>query len=310
MITILCANAGLDLTYEVASLRVGGYHHPLQARLGAGGAKGINAARVLRALGHEVRVTGFAGGYVGQELGRLLGEAGIETDLVPIAGTSRLCLNIVDRETRSQTQVDEVGPPVSDAEVAVLRARWPETLRGSELAVVAGTAPPGVPPTLCGELVAQGHAQGVPVLCDVRDDYLRAVAAERPELIKPNREEFARFVGRPLADTAAVLAAAREVVARGVPTVVVTLGAEGALAVDGDGAWRANPPAVDGVSPVGSGDAAMAGLIHARLRGENLAGQLRWAVAAGAANATVLGAGQVGREQIVGLLPEVALCAL
>jgi fructose-1-phosphate kinase PfkB-like protein len=75
--------------------------------------------------------------------------------------------------------------------------------------------------------------------------------------------------------------------------VIVTLGKEGAIAVNRDGSWHAYTAPIRVVSPVGSGDAVLAGAASVLLRGGDLGAALRMGVACGAANALTLGAGVV-----------------
>jgi 1-phosphofructokinase len=67
-----------------------------------------------------------------------------------------------------------------------------------------------------------------------------------------------------------LLDAASELVAQGVRTVVVSLGAEGALFVRAGEAALATPPPVPVASTVGAGDAMVAGAVTATLRGLGL----------------------------------------
>ena len=64
-----------------------------------------------------------------------------------------------------------------------------------------------------------------------------------------------------------------------------------ALAADQDGVWHVRPPRVRVVSAVGSGDSMLAGITWGVVRGFALLEAVRYGVAAGTANALVLGAG-------------------
>ena len=59
------------------------------------------------------------------------------------------------------------------------------------------------------------------------------------------------------------------------PTVVVKLGAEGAIAVSGGETVTARAPAVDVVDTTGAGDSFNAGLIAGRLAGQPARGRAR-----------------------------------
>ncbi|MBO9342578.1 MAG: 1-phosphofructokinase family hexose kinase, partial [Roseiflexus sp.] len=88
---------------------------------------------------------------------------------------------------------------------------------------------------------------------------------------------------------------------RGPRRVVVTLGAQGAVAVDAHGAWRARTPPVEPISPVGSGDAVLAGIIAVLHNGGALADALRMGVACGGANTLTVGAGRLNLDDVTRL---------
>ncbi|MCX7598386.1 MAG: hexose kinase [Armatimonadetes bacterium] len=305
MIVVLCANAGIDRTYEVDNFAVGHYHHPRHYRVAAGG-KGINVARALRAFGARAVVTGFVGGLAAQFIQRQLLEAGLQPAFVPIGEESRVCINIIDVQSRAQTQVDEVGPLVTPSEVDVLRRRWPRLLAKANLAVISGSVPRGVPLDLYAELVELAHEAGKPVLLDARDDLLRRALPARPDLVKINIHELERVAGRPLIFPTGAREALKELVASGVGTAIVTAGRAGSLGVSAAGLelW-AEPPEVPNLGAVGSGDAYLAGVAAAMAAGRGLEEQMRWGTAAGAANAMTLGACLFERTHVQECLPGV-----
>jgi 6-phosphofructokinase 2 len=112
-------------------------------------------------------------------------------------------------------------------------------------------------------------------------------------MVKGNRRELERLLGRHFDDEASTLRGACEVHAMGVPTVAVTRGREGAVAVKGNSrhvqAWRGQAPRVRAVSAVGSGDAFLAAAVLTLDKGGSLEDALRMGVASG--SATVLNPG-------------------
>jgi 1-phosphofructokinase len=126
-------------------------------------------------------------------------------------------------------------------------------------------------------------------------------------MVKVNGHELGEALGRAIETPADAAAAARATTARGPRSVVVTLGRQGAVAVDARGAWWASPPSIAPVSPVGSGDTLLAGLATALLRGEPLPDALRLGVACGTANALVLGAGVMRTDDITRVHADVVL---
>ena len=102
-------------------------------------------------------------------------------------------------------------------------------------------------------LIAAAASAGVPALLDTSGEALLLGAAAGPAIVKPNLAELTAVAGgalprngvRDQAAVAAVAAAAGELRRRGAAAVVVTLGADGLLAVTGEGTWLARPPAGD-----------------------------------------------------------------
>jgi ribokinase len=71
----------------------------------------------------------------------------------------------------------------------------------------------------------------------------------------PNETELAILTGMPTDTDEHVAAAARSLIAKGVETVIVTLGARGALLVTAEGSHRVAPVKVEPVDTTGAGDA-------------------------------------------------------
>lgn len=307
MITVLCANAGVDKTYEVENFAVGGFYHPGRTITVPGG-KGINVARVLKALGQPLVVTGFAGGNNGRFLTQHLRSSGIRADFVPIGEESRVVISIIDRAQGTQTRVDEVGPLVTPSEVDRLRRKWESLLDRSQLAVIAGSAPRGVSLDLYGELAEIARKKEVALILDAHDELLARALIARPVVITPNLSELQRLVNGQLSVPDGVVEAGKGLVADGINVVITSLGARGAIAVtEKHGTWWARPPKVKVVGTVGSGDALVAGFAAASMERTPFDERLRLAVAAGAANAATFGAGVCTQQEISKLLPEVKL---
>jgi tagatose 6-phosphate kinase len=244
MIVTVTPNLALDVTYELPELRPGHAHRVRAVHTRAGG-KGVNVARVLRSLGHDVLVLGPVGGATGEAVRADLDASGLAHDLVPCAGETRRTVTIV--AGGEATSLAEPGPVIAPDEWAALEARIPD----ADVLVLSGSLPPGVDADAVAGLVARLSARDVPVIVDTSGEALRR-AAPYAWAVKPNAEELAATTG-----TDDPVAGARMLGAR---TVVVSLGAEGLLAVTGDQVHRAAPPRVVSGNPTGAGDAVVAAL--------------------------------------------------
>ncbi|MEU7058977.1 1-phosphofructokinase family hexose kinase [Streptomyces sp. NPDC046197] len=302
MILTVTLNTALDITYRVPSLRPHTSHRVSQVTERPGG-KGLNVARVLAALGHEVTVTGFTGGATGSVVrDRLADSLGVADALVPVAGATRRTIAVVDERTGDTTQLNEPGPVITPGEWSTFQDVY-ENLLGSVSAVaLCGSLPPGVPVGAYAGLVRSAHTADVPVLLDTSGEPLRRAVAARPDIIKPNAEELAELTG-----SHEPLRATQDARRRGARAVVASLGGEGLLAHTPEGHWRATPPARVHGNPTGAGDSAVAGLLSGLV--EHLPWPDRLARATALSTATVLAhaAGEFDRGAYEELLGRVSV---
>jgi tagatose 6-phosphate kinase len=303
LITIAGFNTSLDRTATTEELRPGSVNRVRDVRTYPGG-KGLHVALTVAALGEPVRLVGLIDESHRSLFEEGLRESGVEFHGVTTSGRLRTCLAIRDGAGRI-TEILEPGPEADLDTRNRLCARFLELAADADLAALSGSVPPGFAEGVYGELVSSLRKQGVRCLVDASDGLLRAAVDARPLLIKPNREELADLVGQPIDDAPAAVKAARGLTSMGPGMVVVSLGEEGALAVQGDRAWRAEAPRMDVVNTVGSGDCLLGGVAVGLRRGKDLEEVLRLGVACGSANATSPETGWVKRADIDALLPRV-----
>ncbi|WP_030941284.1 1-phosphofructokinase family hexose kinase [Streptomyces sp. NRRL S-646] len=304
MILTVTLNTALDLTYRVPALKPHASHRITEVTERPGG-KGVNVARVLAALGHEVTVTGFTGGATGRTVqDQLTTTPGLVDALVPVTGSTRRTIAVVDDQTGDTTQLNEPGPTITPAEWSAFQETYEDLLAPASAVALCGSLPPGVPVGAYAGLIRLAKAAGVPVLLDTSGEPLRRGIAARPDIIKPNLDELSELTG-----SHEPLRGAQDARRRGAQSVVASLGTEGLLAVTPEGRWRATPPARIHGNPTGAGDSAVAGLLS------GLAEQLPWperlARAAALSAATVLApvAGEFDRGAYEKLLAPVAVTA-
>jgi tagatose 6-phosphate kinase len=240
MILCVCCNPAMDVTYAVAELVQGETHRAEVIGRQAGG-KALNVARVLRQLGEPVLATGLAGGAEGDAILADLAGAGVAAEFAGIAGQSRRTTTVYDG--RRATGLYEVGPEVGDAEWRSFVTLFTRLAVDTAVVVISGSQPPGVPVDGYAELTRLAAAAGATVVLDAAGPALRAALAARPDLVKPNRRELAELAGRDLDGPDDLLAAAGALAEAGAGSVLVSLGADGLVALTPDGAFRAAAPA-------------------------------------------------------------------
>ncbi|MFF4502963.1 1-phosphofructokinase family hexose kinase [Streptomyces sp. NPDC001401] len=300
MILTVTLNTALDLTYRIPALKPHASHRITEVTERPGG-KGVNVARVLAALGHEVTVTGFTGGATGAVVqSQLTAVPGVIDALIPVAAPTRRTIAVVDEQTGDTTQLNEPGPTITPAEWSAFQEAYEDLLASASAVALCGSLPPGVPVGAYAGLIRLAKAAEVPVLLDTSGEPLRRGVAARPDMVKPNADELAELTG-----SHDPLRGAQDTRRRGARSVVASLGTDGLLALTPEGRWRATPPARIHGNPTGAGDSVVAGLLS------GLEQQLPWpdrlsrAVALSAATVLAPVAGEFDPAAYEELLPRV-----
>jgi 1-phosphofructokinase len=287
MILTVTPNPSLDRTYEVPALDRGEVLRATAERMDPGG-KGVNVSRAVAAAGHRTVAVMPLGGAPGALVAELLTGQGIEVAPVPVAGATRSNIALAEPDG-TLTKINAPGPELSAAEaesllsaVSSVSAHSAHSAHSASAAWIAccGSLPRGLAPEWYAELVTRAHAAGARVALDTSGPSLLAALRSRPDVVKPNADELAQAVGRPLATVGDAVKAAEEVRGLGAGAVLASLGADGQLLVSSAGTFYGHAPVTAVRSNVGAGDASLAGFLAAGGEGPDA---LSAAVAHGAA---------------------------
>ncbi len=307
MIITVTLNPAIDQTLVLPRFVHGDTLRIRSTRIDAGG-KGINVSRVVHELGGCSVAMGFAPGGLGRFIEETLVSAGIECDFVHTEGETRTNITILDESRHVNTILSDPGPETDGRFVHELMERLRRRVRKGDWVVLAGSLPPPIDPMLYREIAQTAGELGARVLLDADGACLAAGVSARPTMVKANRRELERLLGRHFDDEQSTLTGAREVQAMGVPTVVVTRGREGAVAVCREGeafAWSGHAPRVRAVSAVGSGDAFLGAVVFTLSNGGGLEEALRLGVASGTAAVLNPGTELCARKDVDRLLSRV-----
>ncbi len=303
-------NTAIDRIVAVDRLRPGEIHRPDVLSVVPGG-KALNVARSAAGLGMPVRAVAVLGGHAGDWMDAALRARSIEARIVRLAGETRTCLSVLDREAGTLTEFYDPGlamdaagwAAVEDALAAELLEDAPGTL-----VVLAGSLPPGAPPDGYASLALQVERAGARAVVDADREALDAALEARPWLVKVNAREAAVATGMDGSHEPQVVAAARALRDRTGGVALVTRGPEGAVVLDAaDIAWRVGGPPERGRYPVGSGDSLLAGLVVALASGFALPEAARRGAAVASANALTPGQGELDPAAADRILPMIAI---
>jgi 6-phosphofructokinase 2 len=272
------------------------------------GGGGINVARVVNRLGGDVTAMYPVGGSIGKLLQKLLDREGIDSLVTPSHVETRE--NFTAFETESGDQYRFVLPGST-----LHRAEWEACLNQltaldmkPRFVVASGSIPPGVPDDFFARISREAKRLGAQSVVDTSGDALKAALDEKIDIVKPNANELSRFTGTALDDDNSRLAACRDLIGNGyVKMVALTLGAEGALLVTRDQAFKAAPMDIEVVSAVGAGDSFLGGLVWALSAGKPHEEAFRIAVAAGSAAVMSPGTELCSEADVKRLAPRVAI---
>jgi 1-phosphofructokinase family hexose kinase len=295
VIVTVTMNVAVDRTVTVPNFLLGQRHRASQVLTLAGG-KGINIARALKRLDVPVVATGLAGGRTGVRIVEELTAEAILNDFVRIADESRTSTAVVDPTANTYTEINEWGPEVQEAELALLREKLVYLARGADVVVFAGTLPRGVAESFYAESIRELNRHGVNTVLDTEGEPLRLGAAAEPSLVSPNQAEAESLVGQELTSEQEVVQALEDIAELGARNVLISheSGCYALLREERGAAkrFRAGAPRLEPLSAVGAGDVLLAGFLAARYEERPVEEALRTAVAAGAASTLELGAGR------------------
>jgi 1-phosphofructokinase len=278
-IVTLTLNPSLDRAIEVDRLTRGTVIRAASARLDPGG-KGVNVSRALLANGYPSRAVVPCGGEEGNQLVRLLAAEGVDLVSVPISGRTRSNITIAEPDG-TVTKINEPGAPLSAAELETVAEAVLAVAEPGDWVVGCGRLPPHLPADSYARLCRRCAAGGIRVAVDTSGPALLAAVEAGPAVVKPNREELAEATGAVIDSLQDVVDAARWLRSRGAATVLVSLGADGAVLVDDGGVTVGESAAVEPRSTVGAGDALLAGfLAHGAVGPGALAEAMAWGAAA------------------------------
>jgi len=307
MILCVTLNPCLDKTLTVPSWRPGDLVRGLAVREVVGG-KGNNVARALKHLGLKARPVTFLGGSVGAHCENLLcHDDGLDPLFVRTEAPTRVILTVRNEATNDQTAFFDPDPAITTAEAEAIFSLVKDALRagGVRAITLSGSSPAATTHGLYSDMISLALARGIPVFLDTYGQALRSIWGFWPNVMQLNRREAAAHLGIAKAGDDDVARLLRDWGRHGVACGVVTSGPDPVWILLRGTLYRAFPPAIQAINPIGSGDCLLAGLVDGWLTGLDPETLIRHAIACAVANALVWDAGAIDRAQVMPLREQI-----
>lgn len=278
VISTVTLNAALDHTIYFSRFYPGQLNRVEQDRLDPAG-KGINVAKVLKALGHEVTVTGFLGKNNLVHFEKCFAANDITDRFIKVEGSTRVNMKVVDGSNGEVTEINFSGVTCRPEDLAALEQEIAVLAGQQGVFVFAGSLPQGVPLDIYGKYITKLRQAGCKVFLDTSGQAMEEGIKAKPYAIKPNIHELSQMAGQSLDSKEALQQVIGELLAGGIEQVTVSLGSKGAMIASREGMWLAEPPQVEVKSTVGAGDSMVAGLVSGEVSGLPLPDRIRLATA-------------------------------
>ncbi len=301
-------NPALDLTVKTANIQLGEVNIAQAGMLHAAG-KGINVARVLVDLQMNVTATGILGASNEQPFADLFREKNIKNEFCRESGNTRINVKLTESNQRT-TDINLPGIEISSTTLARFRQTVFSLAEQFRVVVFAGSLPRGISQSIYADLIREVKAFGCLTILDTSGEAFAEAVKAGPTIVKPNREELAQWVGRPVNDMQDELQAALKLQSYGVQQVVVSDGKNGFRWYGANAIYRVTPPSVSMVSTVGAGDSLVAGLAYGLARGESPQQTMERAAAISAHAVEQVGVGIADMSRLNELQREVTVTPL
>ena len=247
---------------------------------------------------------GFVGGFAGLEIEGLLINEGVNFDFIRISEETRT--NIIINTNNNQIIISAKGPNIPPFELTKLIEKI-NNLDNPSYVVISGSLPEGLKPAVYAKIIDMAKSKSATVVLDTDGDVLKFNISHKPDIIKPNRHELSRVVGRDVKTIEDAVIAAKEINRMGVRIVLVSLGKDGIVYVSQNAIMHATPPTVKVVNTIGAGDSAVAGFIYAKHMGFSDEEALKYAVATGTATTLKPGTALATLEDAIAIKEQVKL---
>lgn len=280
MIYTITLNPSIDYVVQLDHLQLGEVNRMKNDNKFPGG-KGINVSRILSRLGIQNTALGFLGGFTGEFIRQQLEKENIVTRFTPIKDDTRINIKLKAEE---ETEINGAGPIITLEEQQQLKHLL-NHINENDVVVLAGSLPASLPEGFYEELIQQICQKKARFVIDTTGDALMDALPYHPFLVKPNHHELAELFETSFHSMEDIFPYARQLLTLGAQHVLISMAGDGALYVDKEHLYFAEPLQAPLQNSVGAGDSMIAGFVGAMVQTHDPLKAFQMGVACGSATA-------------------------
>jgi len=270
--------------------------------------KVLNAGIAAAQLGGPACVLAPVGREVLPQVEHQLTALGVQLRPIVTRCATRVCTTIIERRSGTVTELVEEANPLLDDELEQFLEAFNKQAAEAKSVVLIGSLPKETPIDFYRRLAEKCPA---PLVADFRGAGLLGMLDLEPLVVKPNRQELAQTVERPLRDDGSLVRAMRQLNVRGARWVVVTNGPGPVWVSSSSRLYRLEPLRVrKPVNPIGCGDAMAGAIAWAVANQWDIVEAVRLGVAAAAENLKGLLPCRMDRETVVAEAKKVSVASV
>lgn len=264
MIYIVNLNPSIDYYMAVDNLLINRTNRSNGEQVKIGG-KGINVASVLNNYEISSTLLGFIGGFTGDYIKEeMLKKENVRCNFIQTVNPTRINVKLKSRE--SEIEINARGAEVNREDLFKLEEKL-EKLEGGDILVLSGSMLPGMPDEWYLDQIAKLSQRKIMVFLDDASNQLKSSLDLGVYLIKPNKEEFSKMMGKDYESEEEMILDAKKVMKKYPNSrMILSLGAKGSHYIHGGRHYYAYPIEGDVVHTVGAGDSMIAGYLAALIQ--------------------------------------------
>lgn len=231
----------------------------------------MNVSRVLQQLGHKVIHITHCGGSMGQIFLKLAKKDKFNIAAISCKAETRMCTTLIDKGSGTVTELVEEPEAVESGTEVKIRKIFLKELRNSHSLIISGSKAPGYSDDIFPWMVEKAKAIGVRVICDYRGKDLINTLPFKPDIIKPNLDEFNELLKNYPEMDKGSLEKSIEFIAYKYDTISVITNGAGKVVYFADGKiHKIAPRKSKSINTIGCGDSFAAGLGAALESGKDI----------------------------------------